>query len=217
MKDNVENNVVCLAGKIDLDFRYNHSIFGEDFYFTEICVERQSGRKDRFPLMMSDRLIDLRHFYKGCMVTVTGQLRSYNWWDGEKRRLEIFVFVKEMTVIGTFTNNETSNQIFLDGYLCKEVVYRKTPLGREIADLCVAVNRLHGKSDYIPCIAWGRDARYARRLSTGSRVHITGRFQSREYEKRLDDGTLEIRTAYEVSIKNTGVIAKEEEKLFYPG
>jgi len=145
------------------------------------------------------------------MVSITGQLRSYNRWDGEKKKLELFVFVKEVTAIGAFMNQMANNQIALDGYLCKPPMFRGTPLGRKITDLLVAVNRSHGKSDYIPCIVWGRNASYVSKMPVGSRIQITGRFQSRKYEKKLDDGSVEIRTAYEVSVSRIEAMDDERE------
>jgi len=199
-KKTMENNVACLAGEIDSEFQYSHTVQGEAFYLTTLLVERLSGQKDRLPVLVSERLMDVRHSYREQTAAVTGQIRSYNRWVGKNRKLELFVFAREVMIIGAFLNREANNQIVLDGYLCKEAVFRGTPLGRKIADLSVAVNRSYGKSDYIPCICWGRNAGYAAELPVGSRVQITGRFQSREYEKKLDDGSVEIRTAYEVSV-----------------
>lgn len=138
--------------------------------------------------------------YIGTTVEATGQFRSYNRHEGAKNRLVLSVFVREINFIEEFTDYTKTNQIFLDGYICKVPIYRKTPLGREIADILLAVNRPYGKSDYIPCIAWGRNARYAAGFEVGSRVRIWGRVQSREYTKKLSESECEKRTAYEVSV-----------------
>ena len=138
--------------------------------------------------------------YEGCTVEAIGQFRSYNRHEGAKNRLVLSVFVREVNFLPEFTDYTKTNQIFLDGYICKEPIYRKTPLGREIADILLAVNRPYGKSDYIPCIAWGRNARYASGFAVGTRVCIWGRVQSREYTKKLSDVECEKRVAYEVSV-----------------
>ena len=151
-------------------------------------------------LMVSERLMDVTRDYRGCTIEADGQFRSYNRHEGVKNRLVLSVFVREVQFLEEFTDYTKTNQIFLDGYICKEPIYRKTPLGREIADLLVAVNRPYGKSDYIPCIAWGRNARFASGFSVGTRIQIWGRVQSREYTKKLSETECEKRTAYEVSV-----------------
>jgi len=208
----MENNTICLAGEILTKFQYSHTVFGESFYFTTISVERLSGQTDCLPVLVSERIFNVRHSHKGQMVTVTGQLRSHNRWDGEKKKLELFVFAREVTAIGAFMNCTANNQIAMDGYLCKRPVFRGTPLGRKITDLLVAVNRSHGKSDYIPCIVWGRNASYVSKMPVGSRIQIVGRFQSREYEKMLDDGSVETRTAYEVSVNRIEILVEDGSK-----
>ena len=195
----MENNKVSVIGTIVSDFTFSHAVFGEGFYLLDLSVSRLSEQADVIPLMISERLIDVTRDYRGCTIEAIGQFRSYNRHEGSKNRLVLSVFVREVRFMEEFTDYTKTNQIFLDGYICKEPIYRKTPLGREIADLLVAVNRPYGKSDYIPCIAWGRNARYASGFSVGTRILIWGRVQSREYTKRLSETECEKRVAYEVS------------------
>ena len=196
----LENNQVSIVGEIISDFQYSHEVYGEGFYMVEVAVSRLSNFSDYIPLMISERLIDTSQSYIGQKVYVTGQFRSYNRHEELKNRLVLYVFVREIEFIEEETEEMKSNQILLDGYICKDPIYRKTPLGREIADLLVAVNRSYGKSDYIPCICWGRNARFAARFEVGVHVQIWGRIQSREYVKRLNEDEVEKRTAYEVSV-----------------
>ena len=196
----LENNQVSIVGEIISDFQYSHEVYGEGFYMVEVAVSRLSNFSDYIPLMISERLIDTSQSYIGQKVYVTGQFRSYNRHEELKNRLVLSVFVREIEFIEEETEEMKSNQILLDGYICKDPIYRKTPLGREIADLLVAVNRSYGKSDYIPCICWGRNARFAARFEVGVHVQSWGRIQSREYVKRLNEDEVEKRTAYEVSV-----------------
>lgn len=196
----LENNQVSIVGEIISDFQYSHEVYGEGFYMVEVAVSRLSNFSDYIPLMISERLIDTSQSYIGQKVYVTGQFRSYNRHEELKNRLVLSVFVREIEFIEEETEEMKSNQILLDGYICKDPIYRKTPLGREIADLLVAVNRSYGKSDYIPCICWGRNARFAARFEVGVHVQIWDRIQSREYVKRLNEDEVEKRTAYEVSV-----------------
>ena len=151
----IENNKVGVIGVIVSDFTFSHEVFGEGFYMVDVAVNRLSEQTDIIPLMISERLLDVHQDYKGQTIEAVGQFRSYNRHEGTRNRLVLSIFVREIQMIEEFTDYTKTNQIYLDGYICKEPVYRKTPLGREIADLLVAVNRPYGKSDYIPCIAWG--------------------------------------------------------------
>ena len=196
----IENNQVSIMGKIDTGFTFSHQVFGEGFYTMEILVRRLSDSEDRIPVMVSERLLDVTQDYRGRTVEAIGQFRSYNCHEGVKNRLVLSVFVRELNFLEEFTDCTKTNQIYLDGYICKEAIYRKTPLGREIADILLAVNRPYGKSDYIPCIAWGRNARYASGFAVGARVKVWGRVQSREYTKKLNETECEKRVAYEVSV-----------------
>ena len=157
----IENNKVSVIGEIISGFTFSHEVFGEGFYLVNVAVSRLSEQADIIPLMISERLLDVKEDYIGCTVEAIGQFRSYNRHEGVKNRLVLSAFVREIHSMEKFTDYTKTNQIFLDGYICKAPVYRKTPLGREIADLLLAVNRPYGKSDYIPCIAWGRNARFA--------------------------------------------------------
>ena len=196
----IENNQVSIMGKIASSFTFSHQVFGEGFYLVDILVKRLSDSEDRIPLMVSERLVDVSQDYEGEYIMVQGQFRSYNRHEEKKNRLVLSVFVRELSFVDEADDSIKTNQIFLDGYICKPPVYRKTPLGREIADLLLAVNRPYGKSDYIPCICWGRNARYASAFEVGGHVLLWGRIQSREYIKKLGENETEKRTAYEVSV-----------------
>ena len=196
----IENNQVTIMGKVATDFSFSHEVFGEGFYMVEVEVKRLSNSEDRIPLMISERLIDVTQDYTGEYIMVHGQFRSYNRHEEQKNRLVLSVFVREISFMEEEPDGTKTNSIWLDGYICKEPIYRKTPLGREIADLLLAVNRPYGKSDYIPCICWGRNARYASGFEVGEHVQLLGRIQSREYVKRISDTETEKRVAYEVSV-----------------
>lgn len=196
----IENNQVTVMGKIVSGFLFSHEIYGEGFYMMDVEVERLSDSTDIIPVMVSDRLIDVTQNYTGVNVCIGGQFRSYNRHEEKKNKLVLSVFAREIDFIEEMEENAKTNQIFLDGFICKEPIYRKTPLGREIADLLLAVNRPYGKSDYIPCICWGRNARFASTFQVGDRCMIWGRIQSREYMKKITEEELEKRIAYEVSV-----------------
>ena len=166
----------------------------------DVLVKRLSNSDDRIPLMISERLIDVSQDYTGEYIMATGQFRSYNQHEEKKNRLVLSVFVREVSFVEEELDGAKTNSILLDGYICKRPIYRKTPLGREIADLLLAVNRPYGKSDYIPCICWGRNARFASGFEVGEHVQVLGRIQSREYVKKLSETESEKRIAYEVSV-----------------
>ena len=196
----IENNQVTIIGEVASEFVFSHEVFGEGFYMVEVLVKRLSNSDDRIPLMISERLIDVQQDYTGEYIMVTGQFRSYNQHDENKNRLVLSVFVREVSFVEEEMDGAKTNTILLDGYICKRPIYRKTPLGREIADLLLAVNRPYGKSDYIPCICWGRNARFASGFEVGEHVQILGRIQSREYVKKITETETEKRIAYEVSV-----------------
>ena len=209
----IENNQVSITGKIVTGFTFSHQVYGEGFYTMDLLVKRLSDSEDRIPVMVSERLVDVTQDYVGQYVEIHGQFRSYNRHEGVKNKLILSIFVREMQFIEEEEIPEEqarTNQIFLDGYVCKPPVYRKTPLGREIADILVAVNRPYGKSDYIPCIAWGRNARYASTIEVGGHLQIWGRVQSREYTKKISEEQVEKRVAYEVSVSKIDVVEEEE-------
>lgn len=196
----IENNQVTIMGQVASEFVFSHEVFGEGFYMMDILVKRLSNSCDRIPVMVSDRLIDVTQDYQGEYIQISGQFRSYNRHEEKKNRLVLSVFAREISFAEEENDKMKTNQIFLDGYICKMPVYRKTPLGREIADMLVAVNRPYGKSDYIPCICWGRNARFSSTCEVGGHVQVWGRIQSRDYMKKLEGDLTEKRTAYEVSV-----------------
>ena len=204
-----ENNQVTMMGEIVSAFQFSHEVFGEGFYMVELAVSRLSNYSDYIPLMVSERLIDTEQDYTGQFIRISGQFRSYNRHEEKKNRLVLSVFVRELEFLDEIDENEKTNQIFLDGYICKEPIYRKTPLGREIADVLLAVNRSYGTSDYIPCICWGRNARFASGFTVGCHIQIVGRVQSREYVKRISEEEVEHRVAYEVSVSKVDLLEDE--------
>ena len=195
-----DTNLVNLRGELDDNLEFSHEIFGEKFYNTKIKINRLSDSYDVLPITVSDRLLQDIDFENNKFVSVVGQLRSYNKNINNKNRLVLTVFAREIKQLESVEDSKDPNSIFLDGYICKSPVYRKTPLGREITDLLVAINRPYNKSDYIPSIVWGRNAKFAKSLKIGDRFQMWGRVQSREYEKKIDDGQVLKKVAYEVSI-----------------
>ncbi|MDD6662488.1 MAG: single-stranded DNA-binding protein [Lachnospiraceae bacterium] len=202
----IENNQVSIMGKIISGFTFSHEVFGEGFYMMDVSVQRLSDSADVVPVMVSERLIDVTQDCEGEYIQIYGQFRSYNRHEEKKNRLVLSVFAREVNFVEEEGDKVKSNQIFLDGYICKMPVYRRTPLGREISDLLLAVNRPYGKSDYIPCICWGRNARFTAGFEVGGHVQVWGRIQSREYVKKLDEETTEKRIAYEVSVSKLELI-----------
>ncbi len=206
MNESQQNsNSVYLSGTVVGEPIFSHQVFGENFYESALRVNRLSEQADIIPITVSDRLMSDYDLEPGTEIAVSGQFRSYNKLVEGRSKLMLTVFVREIVEAEEGRN---SNQIELIGYICKDPVYRTTPFKREIADILVAVNRAYNKSDYIPCIAWGRNARFAAGLPVGTKVVISGRIQSREYQKVLADGTTETRTAYEISVNR---IAKGED------
>lgn len=193
-----DTNVVYLRGELDENMEFSHEIFGEKFFNAKIKINRLSESYDILPLTVSERLLQDIDIKSNNKVNVIGQLRSYNKNIDNRNRLVLTVFVREIKQVED--ENKDPNSIFLDGYICKEPIYRKTPLGREITDLLVAINRPYNKSDYIPSIVWGRNAKFAKTLKVGDRIQMWGRVQSREYEKKVENGEAIKKVAYEVSI-----------------
>ncbi len=198
------NNHVLLKGKIKELPTYSHTVMGEGFFEMFVEVERLSEEVDVLPVTISERLIT--DFKIGDMIGISGQFRSYNKLEDGRSKLMLTIFVKEL--IDASEMNEI-NQIYLIGYICKEPIYRTTPFGREICDMLLAVNRAYNKSDYLPCIAWGRNARFVRDLGVGEKLEVQGRIQSRKYQKHLPDGSVESKIAYEISLSSVA-IAQEE-------
>ncbi len=209
MSDNlIESNKVTLIGDLVSDFAYSHTIFGEVFYKVIMEVPRLSDNVDQLPVIISERLLNDQSFEPGHRVLVKGQLRSYNRRVEDRSKLILVIFAKDIEMFTEDSGDKNNpNYIFLDGFICKPTIYRETPFGREICDVLLAVNRMYNKSDYIPCITWGRNARYAKNLQIGDRIHIWGRIQSRNYEKKLAGGDIQEKIAYEVSISK---LMKEE-------
>lgn len=212
-----ENNQLVLVGKVTSEKRFSHEIYGEKFYIFDLSIPRLSGNADNIPITISERLLTENGLPIDSKISVNGQFRSYNCYQGEKNRLILTVFAKEIEFI---ENQEeipvgkdiTTNEVVLDGYICKKPIYRKTPFGREIADILLAVNRSYNKSDYIPCIAWGRNAKFCETVPVGAEIRVIGRVQSREYEKKYEDGTVEKRVAYEVSASSLEIIDKNTDE-----
>ena len=192
-----KNNRVYFMGEIVSEATFSHEVYGEGFYEFFVKVMRLSGQADVLPVTISERLIQGNDLKMGSTICALGQFRSYNKLEGNRSRLMLTVFVREIMDVAPAKN---PNSIVLSGYICKPPVYRTTPFNREIADLLVAVNRAYNKSDYIPCIAWGRNARFVQNLKVGDRVALSGRIQSREYQKRLSETDVVTMTAYEVSV-----------------
>ncbi len=209
-----ESNYAAISGKVATKPVFSHEVYGEGFYYFFVDVKRLSDSFDRIPVMISERLVSPEECTVGREVFIEGQFRSYNNITESRSKLMLMVFVRDMgfdtpddacfdeeTEFGEGENAELDkNVIILNGFICKPPVYRKTPFNREIADLLLAVNRSYNKSDYIPCISWGRNARYCSKRHVGDNVKITGRIQSRSYQKKYPDGTVEERVAYEVSV-----------------
>lgn len=211
MEKVIKNNKVTIMGEIVSGFTFSHEIYGEGFYMVDVRCQRLSENFDMIPVMVSERLMDVEKDYSGQLVSISGQFRSYNRHEERKNRLILSVFAREIEFLDEVPGGLESNQIFLDGYICKEPVYRKTPLGREIADVLLAVNRPYRKSDYIPVILWGGNARYASCFKAGDRMRVWGRIQSREYMKKLDEENVERRIAYEVSVSKIAEGTDEQE------
>lgn len=208
----LENNHLVLVGKVASEKRYSHEIYGEKFYIFNLEVVRLSATVDIIPITVSERLLTSINLNLGASLKVEGQFRSYNNYENERNRLILTVFAKEIVEVDPEeSKDQVSNEVQLLGYICKKPIYRQTPFGREIADILLAVNRAYNKSDYIPCIAWGRNARFCENMEVGTEVKITGRVQSRMYEKKHEDGSVEERVAYEVSIASLEIVEREDE------
>ena len=210
-----ENNHIVLVGKVTSDKVFSHEIYGEKFYVFDLSVPRLSGNDDIIPVTMSERLMPDGNLPIGSKITIEGQFRSYNNYTNGKNKLVLTVFAKEVELLEDQDSeieakkDFISNEVILIGYICKKPIYRQTPFGREIADLLVAVNRAYNKSDYIPCIAWGRTARFCENMEVGTEIKLIGRVQSRTYEKKYEDGTIENKVAYEVSVGSLELVTDE--------
>ena len=208
--DNIyETNKAIVAGVVLTPLEFSHKTYGEAFYTFVLGIERRSGYVDEINVMISERLIFDNSPECDDFVEITGQVRTYNESVNGRNKLNVVIFAREILINRDVIYYE--NYIFLEGFMCKPPVKRTSPLGRDICDLMIAVNRMYNKSDYIPCIAWGRNAGYADNLKVGTGIYIEGRIQSREYKKKLEDGTAEIRKAFEVSILKIEEACREDE------
>ena len=212
----LENNHLVLVGKVASDKSYSHEIYGEKFYIFDLEVPRLSKAVDVIPITISERLLTSCNLEIGRKVSIEGQFRSYNSYQNEKNKLILTVFAKDINEVEENDEEDeenkevVTNEVILSGYVCKKPIYRQTPFDREISDLLLAVNRAYNKSDYIPCIAWGRNARFCQNMEVGTELRIVGRVQSRKYEKKFEDGTSETRVAYEVSISSMEIVDKDK-------
>ena len=230
----LENNYLTLVGKVTSEKRFSHEIYGERFYSFDLLVPRLSGTSDIIPVTASERLFTDEMMEEGTKLLIKGQFRSYNSYENEKNKLILTVFAKDIEKLEEVQEVEETenveeeseetakkefirkdaitNEVVLVGYICKKPIYRQTPFGREIADILLAVNRAYNKSDYIPSIAWGRNARFCQNIEVGTEVKIVGRIQSRNYEKKLEDGSVIKKVAYEVSIGSLEVVKPAESR-----
>lgn len=212
----VKTNMVKVTGKIKKPIEFSHEMYGEGFYNFELEVPRLSESVDVLPITISERLIVNMNLSKGSYVEVSGQLRSYNRYVNNSSKLVLTVFARDIKHLEDEEEIKellkSPNEIFLDGYICKSPIYRTTPFGREISDLLIAVNRPYNKSDYIPCIAWGRNAKFCDNLLVGDHVKLWGRIQSREYQKKLNEDEVERRVAYEVSISKLEYVENDNNR-----
>jgi single-stranded DNA-binding protein len=209
----LENNSVSIVGKVITDPEFSHEVYGEGFYIVYIQVPRLSDAYDNLPVMFSERLISPDSIIRSKYLVVEGQFRSYNNYNSNSgHKLMLTVFAREIEISDEEVTNRNPNQITLNGYICRKPMYRTTPFGREIADILLAVNRAYNKSDYIPCIAWGRNARFASTLDIGDNIRIWGRIQSRTYQKKISDTETEERVAYEISVSKMEVIKENNNK-----
>lgn len=211
-----DNNHIILVGKVTSDKKFSHEIYGEKFYIFNLSVPRLSGNADIIPITISERLLELEDLEMNKKIIVEGQFRSYNSYENDRNRLVLTVFAKEVKFVENqeeeieVSKDFVSNEVILNGFICKKPIYRQTPFGREISDILLAVNRAYNKSDYIPCIAWGRNARFCENIPVGTEVKIIGRVQSRTYEKKYDDGRVENKVAYEVSVASLEVVNQND-------
>lgn len=213
----LESNYLTLVGKVTGEKKFSHEIYGERFFIFKLSIPRLSGNADIIPITVSERLITDEMLQEGKKLLVKGQFRSYNSYENERNKLILTVFAKDVVEVEEneedneiVKKDSISNEVVLIGFICKKPIYRQTPFGREIADILLAVNRAYNKSDYIPCIAWGRNARFSQNLEVGTKVKVVGRVQSREYEKKHEDGTVETKIAYEVSIGSLEIVEEDD-------
>lgn len=212
----MDTNKVKLVGKVIKEKTFSHEMYGEGFYIIDLEVPRLSESVDLLPVTVSERLLVNLDLFVGQYVIIEGQLRSYNRYINNSNRLVLTIFTKDIYIPNEEELAEVlrkPNEIYLDGYICKKPIYRTTPFGREITDVLIAVNRPYNKSDYIPCIAWGRNARFCEKMLVGDHIKLWGRIQSREYQKKLQDGEVESKIAFEVSVSKLEYIENDNNRL----
>ncbi|NLK86089.1 MAG: single-stranded DNA-binding protein [Clostridiaceae bacterium] len=207
----IENNMATISGKVVSNVEFSHEVYGEGFYYFMLEVPRLSDSCDRIPVTISERLTSKEKLAVGTIIEVEGQFRSYNSYNSEGNKLLLTVFARDIVFLEDEKKIKNPNQIYLNGFICKRPIYRTTPFGREITDILLAVNRPYNKSDYIPCIAWGRNARFSEKLSVGDNIKIWGRIQSRTYQKKLESGEVINKVAYEVSVSKMEIAGKDED------
>jgi len=207
----IENNMVTISGTIVTNLEFSHEVYGEGFYYFMMDVPRLSESYDRIPVTVSERLTSKQKLEIGKVVEIEGQFRSYNSYNNEGNRLVLTVFAREIIFLEDEKRIKNPNQIFLNGYICKKPIYRMTPFGREITDILLAVNRHYNKSDYIPCITWGRNARFSESLSIGDNIKVWGRIQSRNYQKKQESGETVTKVAYEISVSKMEICKDKDE------
>ncbi len=213
MNDHIlDNNEVQVIGKAITDTQFSHKVYGEGFYTFDVEIPRLSDSSDVVPVTVSERLLTQVGEIKGKIFKVSGQFRSYNQYEDGKNRLILTLFALEVEEVTEKELTRNVNSLHLKGFVCKNPVYRTTPFGREITDILLAVNRSYHKSDYIPCITWGRNARYANSIKTGDAIEVWGRIQSRIYQKKLESGEVIQKVAYEVSVSKME-ISQENNKI----
>lgn len=208
----IENNEVILIGKVVSDIKFSHKVYGEGFYSFDLQIPRLSNSYDILPITISERLLPSYGNIQEKTLEIEGQLRSYNQYSEGKNKLILTVFCLEMKEVPIGELSKSKNHIYLNGYICKKPIYRTTPFGREITDIHLAVNRAYHKSDYIPCITWGRTARFSEGLIVGDHIEVWGRIQSRVYQKKLETGESITKTAYEISINKLEAVVNSEEQ-----
>lgn len=201
--EHIVNQITVRGQLIELP-EFSHENHGKRFYRFSLDIPRLSGNADRLPIVVEERILDTIDLSGGSMLTVNGQVRSHNTRSGSGRHLLIFIFASSITA----ENGEPCNNVILEGPLCKEPIYRRTPLGREICDAMLAVPRTFRRADYLPCIFWGRTAEEISCCHTGDRIRIEGRLQSRTYTKHTEEGAVE-RVAYEVSALTAQILEQE--------
>lgn len=211
LEHRVENNEVILIGKVVSEVKFSHKVYGEGFYSFDLQIPRLSSSYDVLPITISERILPA-YTIQGKALEIQGQLRSYNQYSEGKNKLILTVFCLEMKEVPSGELAKSKNHIYLNGYICKKPIYRTTPFGREITDLHLAVNRAYHKSDYIPCITWGRTARFSENLVVGDHIQVWGRIQSRIYQKKLETGETIMKTAYEISINKLESLDEQEKE-----